>query len=100
MPPEHDYTPQDLWIAITKLIGKVDGVLEKVTRMDRTLEGDDGVFTRLRKLENQMAQARLIGALALLLIPIVTTFVTTLVITFVDHKLTTPAAIERREEGK
>jgi hypothetical protein len=93
---EHDYTHRDLWIAITELIGKTDGVLEKVTRMDRALEGDDGVFNRLRKLESQMAQVRLIGGLAVFLMP----FVTTLVTAFVDHKLTTPAAIERREGGR
>jgi len=95
MPPEHEYTHTDLWIAITNLSGKIDSVLKEVSRMDRTLEGDDGVITRLRKLESQMAQARLIGGLAVLLMP----FVTTLVITLVDHKLTTPAAIERREGG-
>jgi hypothetical protein len=94
--PEHDYTHQDLWVAITRLSGKIDNMLNEVGRMDRTLEGDDGVFNRLRKLETQMAQARLIGVLAVLLMPVVTTLFTT----FVDHKLTTPAAIERQEEGK
>jgi len=93
MPPEHEYTHTDLWVAITDLSGKIDSVLKEVARMDRTLEGDDGVFTRLRELENQMAQVRLIGGLAVLLMPFVTTFFTA----FVDYKLTTPAAIERRE---
>jgi hypothetical protein len=93
---EHDYTHRDLWVGITGLSGKIDSVLKELARMDRTLEGDDGVFTRLRKLESQMAQARLVGGLVALLMP----FVTTLVTEFVDYKLTTPAAIERREGGK
>jgi hypothetical protein len=90
--PEHDYTHRDLWVAITGLSGKIDALLQEVARMDRTLEGEDGVFTRLRNLESQMAQARLVGGLAVVLTP----FVTTLVTEFVDYKLTTPAAIERR----
>jgi len=93
MPPEHDYTHRDLWVAITDLSGKIDNMLREVARMDRSLEGEDGVFVRLRKLETQMAQARLIGGLAVLLMPFVTTFVTT----FVEHRLNPPAAIERQE---
>jgi len=96
MPPEQDYTHLDLWVAITKLSEKADSVLNQVVRMDRTLEGDDGVFTRLRKLESQMAQVRLVGGLAALLMP----FVNTLVTEFVDYKLTKPVAIEQREGGK
>jgi hypothetical protein len=74
MPEEHDYTHQDIWVAITQLTGRIDGALKEATRMDRILEGEDGVFSRLRKLETQMAQVRLVGGLAVFLTPFVTAF--------------------------
>ena len=92
MPPEHDYTHRDIWVAITDLSGKIDSMLREVARMDRSLEGEDGLLARQRKLETQMAQVRLIGALAVLLMPFITTLL--------QSRLAIPAAIEQQEGGK
>ena len=97
---EHDYTHRDIWVALTGLTGRIDNLLEGVGRMERHLEGEDGLFARQHKLETQMAQVRLVGGLAVLLMPFA---ITGLVLAIGSHSLQTrlafPADIERQEEG-
>jgi hypothetical protein len=97
---EHDYTHREIWVAITGLSGKMDAALNEVARLARSLEGEDGLFARQRKLEAQMAQVRLLGALAVLLMPFVTTVVLAIGGHFLQARHPVPAAIERQEGGK
>ena len=98
---EHDYTHRDIWVALTGLTGRIDNLLEGFSRMDRKLEGDDGLFARQRTLEAQMAQVRLVGGLAVLLMPFaITGLVLAIGSHFLQARLAIPAAIERQEEGK
>jgi hypothetical protein len=97
---EHDYTHRDIWVALTGLTGRIDNLLEGVGRMERHLEGEDGLFARQHKLETQMAQVRLLGGLAVVLMPFVTTVVLAVGSHFLQAKHAIPAAIERQEDGK
>ena len=101
MPPEHDVTHKDLWVAITGLSGRIDTALNEAARTDRSLEGEDGLFARQRKLETQMAQVRLVGGLAVLVMPFaITGLVLAIGSHFLQARLAVPAAIERQEGGK
>ena len=97
---EHDYTHKDIWVALTVLTGRIDTLLKDVARMDHSLEGEDGLFNRQRRLETQMAQVRLIGGLAVLLMPIATTVMLAIGSHFLQARPPVPAAIERQEKGK
>jgi hypothetical protein len=97
---EHDYTYKDIWVALTGLSEQIKTLIKDLDRTDRSLEGEDGLLARQRKLETQMAQVRLLGTLAVLLMPIATTVVLALGSHFLQAKHAIPAAIERQEEGK
>ena len=97
---EHDYTHRDIWVALTGLTGRIDNLLEGFSRMDRKLEGDDGLFARQRTLEAQMAQVRLVGGLAVLLMPFATTVVLAIGSHFLQARSPVSSAIEQQEKGK
>ena len=98
---EHDYTHKDIWVALTGLSEQIKTLIKDLDRTDRSLEGEDGLLTRQRKLESQMAQVRLVGGLAVLLMPFaITGLVLAIGSHFLQARLAIPAAIERQEEGK
>jgi hypothetical protein len=98
---EHDYTHRDIWVALTGLTGRIENLLGVVSRMEQKLEGEDGLFARQHKLETQMAQVRLVGSLAVLLLPFAITGVVLAIGShFLQTSLAIPAAIERQEDGK
>ena len=90
---EPDFTHRELWIAITGLSGRIDALLLSVSErekdVDKVTRDVDTAFKRMRALEEHMVQARLIGLLAVLLMPFVTTMI--------QDKMNSPAPIERQE---
>jgi len=107
MPPtdEHDYTHKDIWVAITKLTGKIDNGLaimaERKEGLAKVTKDVDALFSRQRQLETQMAQVRLVGGLAVLLMPFaITGLVLAIGSHFLQTRLAIPVAIERQEKGR
>jgi hypothetical protein len=98
MPPtdEHDYTHKDIWVAITKLTGRIDNGLaimaERKEGVAKITKDVDALFSRQRTLETRLAQIAGIGLVLTLGIPVLATIL--------QLKLVIPAAIEQQEKGK
>jgi hypothetical protein len=98
MPPtdEHDYTHKDIWVAITKLTGRIDNGLaimaERKEGVAKITKDVDALFSRQRQLETRLAQIAGIG--------LVLTFGVPVLATILQLRLVIPAAIEQQEKGK
>lgn len=97
---EHDYTHKDIWVALTGLSEQIKTLIKDLDRLDRSLEGEDGLLARQRKLETQMAQVRLLGGLAVLLMPFATTVLLAIGSHFLQARSPVSSAIEQQEKGK
>ena len=102
---EHDYTHREIWVAVTGLSGKIDNVLsimaERQENVAKITKDVDALFFRQRQLETQMAQVRLVGGLAVLLLPFaITGLVLAIGSHFLQARSPAPAAIERQEKGQ
>jgi hypothetical protein len=106
MPPtDEHYSHKDIWVAITELTGRIDNGLaimaerkESVAKITRDV---DALFSRQRQLETQMAQVRLVGGLAVLLMPFaITGLVLAIGSHFLQARPAIPVAIERQEKGQ
>ena len=74
MDPDH-VSHQTLLVELVKVSTKVDRLIQDQAEARRSMEGDAGVYARLNRLEQRVAQVVILAAICGLLLPVVTTVV-------------------------
>ena len=72
MDPDH-VSHQTLLVQLVVISTKVDRIIEDQAEARRSMEGDSGVYARLNRLEQRVAQVVILAAICGLVLPVVVT---------------------------
>lgn len=72
MDPDH-VSHQTLLVELVKVSTKVDRIIEDQSEARRSMEGDAGVYARLNRLEQRVAQVVILAAICGLVLPVMVT---------------------------
>jgi ABC-type bacteriocin/lantibiotic exporter with double-glycine peptidase domain len=74
MDPDH-VSHQTLLVELVKVSTKVDRLIQDQSDARRSMEGETGVYARLSRLEQRMAQVVILAVICGLVLPVFTTVV-------------------------
>ncbi len=72
MDPDH-VSHQTLLVELVKVSTKVDRLIQDQAEARRSMEGDAGVYARLNRLEQRVAQVVILAAICGLVLPVMVT---------------------------
>lgn len=72
MDPDH-VSHQTLLVELVKVSTKVDRLIEDQAEARRSMEGETGVYARLNRLEQRMAQVVILAAICGVVLPVMVT---------------------------